>query len=495
MVNALKIVIVASEAVPFAKTGGLADVAGSLPKALTVLGHQVSVIMPRYPAVERAVRSLERLHEGIDVSMGPRTERAAIWSAKLAPKIPVYFVEHQGFFGRDALYTTQSGDYPDNAQRFSFFAQTALQACRALKLQPDLLHCHDWQTALLPAYLKTTLQADPAFAGVSSLLTIHNIAYQGLFPSDVMQILGLPAETYAPDGIEFYGRVNFLKAGIVYADLINTVSQRYSQEIQTPEFGCGLEGILRYRARDVHGILNGVDYSEWNPATDMLIAARYDAQDLSGKQACKRDLLRAFDLSSDLMNAPLVGMISRLVEQKGLDLVERVIHRLLALDIGLVVLGTGEARHETFLRELAGRYPKKVGVRIGFDNVLAHQIEAGCDIFLMPSRFEPCGLNQIYSLKYGTIPVVRATGGLDDTIEPYDPMSDQGNGFKFGPYDPEALLARLQQALTLYRDRGAWERLIRRAMQADFSWRKSAQEYVDLYAKAIAKRRGPPLAP
>ena len=489
MPGSLRIVIVASEVVPFAKTGGLADITGALPKALATLGHQVSVIMPRYPMVERAVRSMERVHQGITVPMGPRTEQAVIWGARLAPKIPVYFVEHQGFFGREALYTVADGDYPDNAQRFSFFMKAALAACRALDLRPDVLHCHDWQAALIPAYLKTTLQRDAAFAPVASLLTIHNIAYQGLFPPDIMECLELPPQVYSPDGIEFYGQVNFLKAGIVYADLINTVSRRYSQEIQTPEFGSGLDGILRYRAPDVYGILNGIDEREWNPATDKLIAARYRPTDLSGKQTCKRDLLEAFALPLDLMSIPLIGMISRLVDQKGLDLVESAIHRMLALDLGLVVLGTGEARYEAFLREIRERYPAKVGVRIGFDNTLAHKIEAGSEIFLMPSQFEPCGLNQMYSLKYGTIPVVRATGGLDDTIAPYDPARDAGNGFKFDDYEPAALLATLQQALAAYRDGAAWERLMRRGMQADFSWAKSAHEYVALYTKALAKRR------
>jgi starch synthase len=490
MADALRIVLVASEVVPFAKTGGLADVAGSLPKALASLGHQVSIFMPRYPSVERAVRSLEKVHPDLEVPMGADAERGIIWRSRLAPRVLVYFVEHEGFFQRDSLYTTPNGDYPDNAERFTFFAKAVLETCRALDLQPDLIHCHDWQAALIPAYLKTTLQHDPQFAQVGSLLTIHNLAYQGLFPAQVMEFLGLPPETYAIDGIEYYGGVNFLKAGIIYADLINTVSWRYSQEIQTPELGHGLDGILRYRAQDVYGILNGVDYREWAPAVDRLIAARYTAENLAGKQVCKRDLLQAFQLPLDLMRSPLVGIISRLVDQKGFDLVRSAIHRMLALDLGLVVLGVGDAQYETFLREVAHRYPTKVGVRIGFDNTLAHQIEAGSDIFLMPSRFEPCGLNQIYSLKYGTIPLVRATGGLDDTIEAYDPASDDGNGFKFGPYDAEALLATLQEALMVYRDRSAWERLMRRAMQADFSWTRSAHEYVALYTRALAIRRG-----
>jgi starch synthase len=485
------VVIVASEVVPFAKTGGLADVTGALPVALARLGHQVSVIMPRYPTIERAVRSLEKVQDHLAVSMGSHTEEGAIWSARLAPRIPVYFIEHQAYFERDGLYTTTNGDYPDNAQRFAFFAKAALEACQALKLQPDIIHCHDWQAGLIPAYLKTVLQHDPAWASTSSLLTIHNLACQGLFPPEAMEFLQLPPYTYSPEGIEFYGRVNYLKAGIVYADLINTVSQRYSQEIQTAEFGCGLEGILRYREQDVYGILNGIDEREWNPARDRLIAARYTATNLSGKQVCKRDLLETFGLSPEWMNAPVLGMISRLVDQKGLDLIESAIHRMLALDLGLVVLGTGEARYEEFLRQLRVRYAGKVGVTIGFENALAHKIEAGSDIFLMPSRFEPCGLNQMYSLRYGAVPVVHATGGLDDTIESYEPTLDRGNGFKFAPYDAEALLATLQRAVTLYRDRAAWERLMQRGMQADFSWAKSAQAYADLYATALARRRGP----
>jgi starch synthase len=422
--------------------------------------------------------------------MGSRTEEGAVWSAKLAARVPVYFIEHQAYFERDALYTTASGDYPDNAQRFAFFAKAALAACQALKLQPDIIHCHDWQAALIPAYLQTVLQHDPAWASTGSLLTIHNIAYQGLFPPDVMAFLELPPDIYSPDGLEFYGQVNYLKAGIVYADLINTVSRRYSQEIQTAEFGCGLEGILRYREQDVYGILNGIDDRAWNPAKDRLIAARYSATNLSGKQVCKRDLVKTFGLSPAWTNAPLVGMISRLVDQKGFDLLESAIHRLLALDLGLVVLGTGQAHYEDFLHQVRARYPGKVGVVIGFDDVLAHKIEAGSDIFLMPSRFEPCGLNLMYSMRYGTVPVVRATGGRDDMIEAYEPGLDRGNGFKFESYDAEALLATLQRALTLYRDRAAWERLMRRGMQADFSWAKSAQAYADLYATALARRRG-----
>jgi starch synthase len=493
MLDSLHVVIVASEVAPFAKTGGLADVLGALPKALATLGHRVSVIMPRYPAVERAVRSLEKVCDDIAVPMGSHTEPAVIWSAKLAPKIPVYFIEHTGYFGREHLYTTADVDYPDNAQRFAFFAKASLAACRQLDLAPDLLHCHDWQAALIPAYLKTTLSQDASFAAIGSVLTIHNMAYQGLFPPDVMTFLQLPMETYSPEGLEFYGQVNFLKAGIVYADLINTVSRRYSEQIQTTEFGCGLDGILRYRGADVYGIINGIDDREWNPASDRLIAARYNGKDLSGKQICKRDLLHTMGLPPELLHTPVVGMISRLIDQKGLDLVEQALHRMLALDFGLVVLGAGEKRYETWLQEMRQRYPGKIGVHIGFDHALAHKIEAGSDLFLMPSQFEPCGLNQLYSLRYGTIPVVHATGGLDDTIEPYEPAFDHGNGFKFVPYETEAMLAALQQALMVYRERAAWERLMRRAMQADFSWTRSARDYVTLYTRALAKRRGSPV--
>jgi starch synthase len=493
MPGSLRVVIVASEVAPFAKTGGLADVAGALPVALTRLGHQLSVIMPRYPTIERAVRSLEKVYEGLTVPMGSSTEEGVVWSARIAPRIPVYFIEHHAYFDRDALYTSVDGDYLDNAQRFAFFAKAALETCRALKLQPDIIHCHDWQTALIPAYLKVGLPHNPAFASIGSLLTIHNLAYQGLFAPEVMEFLQLPSHTYSPDGVEFYGRVNYLKAGIVYADLINTVSPRYSREIQTPEYGCGLDGILRYRSQDVFGVLNGIDDREWNPANDRLIAARYTATDLSGKGICKRDLLATFGLAPEWMNAPVVGMVSRLVDQKGFDLLESAIHRMLALDIGLVVLGTGETRYEDFFRQLCERYAGKVGVAIGFDNNLAHKIVAGSDIFLIPSRFEPCGLNQMYSLHYGTVPVVHATGGLDDNIEACDVTASQGNGFKFETYDAEELLATLQRALMLYRDRAAWERLMQRGMRADFSWATSAQTYTDLYAKALAKRQGSPV--
>jgi len=490
MPGPLRVVVVASEVVPFAKTGGLADVTGALSVALGHQGHQVSIIMPRYPVIEHAVRSLENVHENLVVPMGTRTEYGAVWRAKLAPKIPVYFIEHQQYFNRDALYTGADGDYPDNAQRFAFFAKATLEACRALNLQPDVLHCHDWQSALIPAYLKTTLHDDPDFASTGSLLTIHNLAYQGLFPPEVMEFLQLPPQTYSPEGIEFYGQVNYLKAGIVYADLVSTVSRRYSQEIQTPAFGFGLDGILRYRGQDVYGILNGIDDREWNPARDRLIAARYTPADLAGKRLCKRALVGEFGLSAERMNAPLVGMISRLVDQKGFELLENAINRILALDLGLVVLGTGEARYEEFLRRVSERYAGQVGVRIGFDNALAHRIEAGSDIFLLPSRYEPCGLNQMYSLRYGTIPVVHGTGGLDETIVAYDHETAEGNGFKFESYDAEALLASLQQAVALYHDREAWERLMRRGMQTDFSWATPARAYSDLYAKALAKRRG-----
>jgi starch synthase len=286
--------MVASEVVPFAKTGGLADVTGALPVALAGLGHQVSVIMPRYPTVEHAVRSLEKRHEGLAIPMGSRTEYATVWSARLAPKIPIYFIEHPGYFARESLYTTVDGDYPDNAQRFVFLAKAALETCRALDLQPDIVHCHDWQTALIPAYLQTTLRQDAVFRSVGSVLTIHNLAFQGLFPPDVMEFVQLPWHTYSPDGLEFYGRVNYLKAGIVYADLINTVSRRYSQEIQTAEFGNGLDGILRYRGADVSGILNGIDERTWNPANDRLVAARYTSTNLAGNvQARPRGCLRA----------------------------------------------------------------------------------------------------------------------------------------------------------------------------------------------------------
>jgi len=342
---------------------------------------------------------------------------------------------------------------------------------------------------LIPAYLKSLYQNDPLFSRSATVFTIHNIAYQGLFKKEKFSLTGLPQEMYSPEGIEFWERINLMKAGIVYADVINTVSKKYSEEIQTPEYGYGLEGILRKRKESLYGILNGVDYEDWDPSHDPHLIARYDAKDISGKKQCKMDLLKEFHLPSSLEQVPLLGMISRLADQKGFDLLMEISEALFALNIGFVLLGTGEQKYHDLLTQVAQKYPQKAGIRIAYDDRLAHKIEAGTDFFLMPSKYEPCGLNQIYSLKYGTIPVVRATGGLDDTITPYDPVTKKGNGFKFTRYDAKEFLNTIKAAINFYYQPERWRQLVQNAMAADFSWKRSAQSYLELYRKTLEKKR------
>jgi starch synthase len=360
-----------------------------------------------------------------------------------------------------------------------------LEAITRLGLAPDVIHCHDWQSALIPLFLKLHYRDNPGLKHAGTVFTIHNLAYQGLFAADQLAVAGLPAELFTPAGFEFYGRINYLKAGLIYSDWITTVSQGYAREIRTAEYGCGLEGVLEERSRNLLGILNGVDYKEWDPASDKYIAANYSPQDTTGKVKCKLDLLDQFGLA-DARERPVVGIISRLAEQKGLDLLAKAADDLADIDLALVILGTGEEKYHEILTELARRYPGKIAVRLTFDNALAHKIEAGSDMFLMPSRYEPCGLNQIYSLKYGTIPIVRATGGLDDTVEQFYPASGRGNGFKFAGYDVRQLVDTVKQAVTLFEQaRPAWQKLVANAMADDFSWERSASNYLALYRRMM----------
>jgi len=477
------------EAVPFAKTGGLADVAGALPKFLQPLGCDVSVVMPYHRMVKESGLPLQYLHEEVEVPMGDETIRAEIYQGQLTRDVPVYFVGREEYFDRKYLYGTPKGDYLDNAERFIFFSKAVLILCKHLEFQPDIIHLHDWQTALIPAYLRSVFQADPFFSGTATVFTIHNIAYQGLFKKGKFAVTGLPAEMYSPEGIEFWERINLMKAGIVYADVINTVSKKYSEEIQSTEFAYGLDGILRKRKEDLYGILNGVDYQDWDPSHDPHLVASYSVNDLSGKKACKKDLLKEFGLPASLEGVPLLGMISRLADQKGFDLLAEILGDLLAMDIGFVLLGTGEQKYHDLFNQVARQHPKKVGIRISYDDRLAHKIEAGSDLFLMPSKYEPCGLNQIYSLRYGTLPVVRATGGLEDTIVNYDPETGKGNGFKFKRYDAKEFLNKTKEAIQFYTQPKHWKQLLRNAMTADFSWSRSAEAYLDLYRKALEKKR------
>ncbi len=485
----LKVLFATPEAVPFAKTGGLADVAGALPKSLQALGCEIKMVMPFYRKVKSAGLPVQSLGQEVEVSLKDEKIKADIYLGHLTQNIPVYFIGREELFDRENLYGTARGDYFDNAERFIFFSKAVLNLCRSLGFSPDVIHHHEWQTGLIPAYLRSLYQNDPLFLSSATVFTIHNIAYQGLFRKEKFGLTGLPEEMYSPEGVEFWERINFMKAGIVYADVINTVSKKYSEEIQTPEYGYGLEGILKKRKESLYGIINGVDYEDWDPSHDAHLAARYDAKDASGKKQCKKDLLKEFHLPSSLEEVPLLGMISRLADQKGFDLLMEISEELFALNIGFVLLGTGEQKYHDLLTQVARKYPQKAGIRIAYDDRLAHKIEAGADFFLMPSKYEPCGLNQIYSLKYGTIPVVRATGGLDDTIIPYDPAAKKGNGFRFTRYDAKEFLSVIKTAISYYDQPVHWRQLLRNAMAADFSWRKSAEAYLELYQEAMEKKR------
>lgn len=480
----MKVLFVASEGLPFSKTGGLADVVEALPKALVALGHEVSVLLPRYQNTKAAAVVAPSLTVSLD-----RTLRfPAIADGGALNRVHYYFVDDQEYFDRPQLYGMNGKDYPDNAERFAEFARAAIEFMKHVWL-PDVVHCHDWQSALVPVLLRTQYAKDTAVQGVPVVFTIHNMGYHGLFRREVLEAIGLPDELFQINGLEFFGKVNFLKGGLLFSDYLTTVSRRYAQEIQTAEYGHGLEGVVRTRADRLIGILNGVDYSAWSPENDKFIAAKYSAKDLSGKLACKKDLLEVFGLPLALMNKPVIGIVSRFADQKGFDLIEQAAVDLLREDISLVGLGAGEPKYEKMFRDFSSQYRGRVAVKVAYDNALAHKVEAGADIFLMPSRYEPCGLNQIYSLKYGTVPVVRATGGLDDTIEQFDPETGLGTGFKFHPYQPSALLGAIRSALAVYQNEpAAWRKIQANGMSKDFSWQASAVEYARLYEVAWKSR-------
>ncbi len=476
----MHIVFAASECVPFSKTGGLADVVGALPRALVALGHRVSVYVPRYRQTKLA--NPETVVRSITVPFDDHYRFCSVVTAGKQGGVEFYFVDYPPFFDRDALYGTSAGDYPDNAERFAMFSRAVLEASKILGV-PQVFHCHDWQSALIPVLLRTQYADDPAFRDVGTVFTIHNMGYQGLFPPDTLPLLTLPWDLFAITKMEFFGNVNFLKGALVYSDFITTVSRKYSQEIQTTEFGFGLEGVLHDRAATVTGILNGVDYDEWSPQTDKFIAAHYSPEDLSGKAKCKQDLLTAFGVTNPDLKLPVIGIVSRFAAQKGFDLIAQIMDRLAREEMIVVALGNGDKQYEEMFLRLQKQFPQKIAVKVAYDNALAHKIEAGSDMFLMPSKYEPCGLNQIYSLKYGTVPIVRATGGLDDTIESWDPRSGKGTGFKFSEYNGESLLLTIKHALQAFRDQTSWQILMRNGMNKDFSWNASAKEYVRVYER------------
>lgn len=477
-----KVLFLSSEVVPYAKTGGLADVAGALPGALRALGADVRVALPLYRSVKQGGFSLSPVLSRMEVPLGNARLGAAVWETRSQGGTHVYFLEREDLYDRPNLYGTPSGDYYDNLERFSFFCHGVLLMAEALGFRPDVIHCNDWQTGLVPALLSGPYKHSPVLGGVPGVFTIHNLGYQGIFPPEKLPVTGLSGpEFFHPEGLEFWGNLSLLKAGIVYSRAITTVSPTYAKEIQTPEFGLGMEGILYHRRDVLRGILNGVDYSLWDPATDPYLPANYFPGKMTGKTTCKKQLIKETGLDPRLSQRPLLGMTTRLAAQKGLDLLTAVLQEVLDLDVGLVILGTGEEHYQRALQEAAKANPSKLAVKIGFDEALAHRIMAGVDIFLIPSRYEPCGLTQMYAFKYGTVPLVRATGGLEDTVKPFEPSTGQGNGFKFGPHEPRAFLDCVRQAVSLYEKPNVWKTLVLNGLKEDFSWDRSARQYLELY--------------
>ena len=479
------VLIIGSEARPFAKTGGLADVLGALPLALAQLGWSVTVALPRYRAIAAG-----RLAARFAVRVGGYTADVGFYEAPMASGARALLVDCPDLFDREALYGVDGNDYPDNALRFALLVRAALEFAARQERPPSVVHAHDWQAGLAPVYLRTLYGSHPVLGATPSVLTVHNLAYQGLFDAAWLPRLDLPWNLFTIDALEFWDRLSLLKGGINAADLITTVSPQYAREVQTPELGFGFDGILRRRASVFVGILNGIDTDEWDPSRDRFLPTPYGVDDLSGKSVAKREVLARYGLPVDtaMMTRPLIGMISRMVDQKGFDLLAAVADRLPAVDASWVLLGTGEPRYQDLWSALAHRHPDRIGARIGFDEGLAHLIEGGADLFLMPSRFEPCGLNQMYSLRYGTVPVVHGVGGLLDTVRDDSPRAATPTGFVFREYSPDALMVALHRALTVFPDKPRWRALQVAGMRQDNSWDHSAREYVKIYERALRAR-------
>jgi starch synthase len=489
----VNVLFATSEAAPFSKTGGLGDVCGALPRELARLGHQPILILPAFRQSYDAGIPVEATGVRVEVPIGQKIVQGHFLRSHLPDcDVPVYLVDQPDYYDRPQLYREDGEDFKDNCERFTFYCRAALEAIPLLGLDVDLVHCHDWCAGLIPAYLKTLFDERPPFDRLASILTIHNLAYQGNFWHWDMALTGLDWRYFNWRQMEFYGNLSFLKTGIVFADMLTTVSPTYAREILSPPLGCGLEGALQLRAADLVGIINGVDYGEWNPETDRFLGAnRYNESTLAaGKAACKADLQRLFGLP-ERARTPLLAAVGRLVDQKGFDLIVRVMRQWAAqVDAQWIVLGTGEARYHDALTALAAEHPEKIGVRLEFSNEMAHRIEAGADIFLMPSQYEPCGLNQLYSLKYGTVPVVRATGGLVDTVvDANEQTLAQGmaTGFVFDDYNSLALAEVLDRACRAYADPAGWNRLIQAGMRQDWSWRQSAEKYVEVYEQTLTQ--------
>jgi starch synthase len=484
----MNILLATSEAVPFAKTGGLADVLGALPRELARLGHHPVVMLPAYRHAKQCGQPIEPTGIKFSIPIGNKQVEGRLLKSTLPDsQVPVYLVEQDDYFDRDELYQVKGVDYVDNCERFVFFSRAVLESIRLLELQVDVLHCHDWPTGLIPAYLKIEYRGVPGYERIVSLFTIHNLAYQGNFWHWDMLLTGLDWKYFNWHQMEFYGKLNLMKTGLVFADALNTVSPRYAEEIQTQAQGRGLDGLLQQRRDVLSGIINGVDYHEWNPATDPHLATRYDVRNVTaGKAACKSALQTELGLPV-LSQTPLVGVIGRLTDQKGVNLISGVMQNWLQeSNVQWVLLGTGDPKYHELFTHLAERWPQKVAVRLAFSEPLAHRIEAGSDIFLMPSEFEPCGLNQLYSLKYGTVPVVRATGGLANTVTDTTPetlAAGTATGFSFREYSITALAESLRRACAAYAQPQVWSQIVSNGMQQDWSWNRSARDYVDLYQR------------
>lgn len=470
---------------PFAQTGGLGDVLGSLPKEIAKLGHRVSVFLPKYRKITSERFALELVLDSVHIPMGADVETARVYSCRFED-VTVFFVDHAEYFDREELYGTPMGDYPDNDRRFTFFQRAVLEALKRLKIKPDIIHGHDWQTGLISVYLKTLYQGDPFFKKTKSVFTVHNLAYQGNFPPDSMSMTGFSWNEFRFDRLEFYGKISFLKGGLVYSDILTTVSERYAKEIQTKEMGSGLDGVLAQRKGDLVGIVNGIDPKDWDPETDSEIGANYSARDLRNKSLCKAALQKEHRLVQDAA-IPVFGFVGRFVDQKGLDILIPVLESVTQENWHVVLLGTGEEKYHKHLRELGARYPAHLGLNITFNPRLAKQIYAGSDIFLLPSHYEPCGLGQMISFRFGTVPLARETGGLADTVSEFNPKTGKGNGFSFSRYSPDELLKTMRRAAGLYQNKEAWTKLMKNGMACDFSWEASAREYVALYERVERK--------
>ncbi len=483
----LTIVFVSAEAEPYSKTGGLGDVSGALSLALSELGHTVHLVTPLYKAIDRKRYAIPGKGVKIKIPVSSRQQTAEVVSIKKG-RLSVHFIKQDDYYNRDGLYNTSKGDHKDNAERFSFFSRAVIEAIKALKIKPNVIHVNDWHTGLVPVYLKTLYKDDPQFPKTGTLLTIHNLGHQGIFSERAWHLTGLDWGLFSSGLLEFNGGINILKGGLLFADIITTVSDTYAKEIQVKELGCGLDTILRERADDLYGVVNGIDTNIWSPETDKLIPASFSAKNLDGKKICKQELLKEMGLPDG--NEPLLAVVSRLADQKGLDMLGEVIGDILDSGAKLVLLGSGDKKLEKMFTDLAQAKPGKAAVRIGFDEGLAHRIEAGADIFLMPSRYEPCGLNQMYSLAYGTVPLVSSTGGLNDTVENYDPATGKGNGFKFTEFTHEALRTKIQDAVSLFiNDPATWYKIVKRGMKENHSWASPAKVYEKLYRKTSFNRR------